>query len=236
MQRAIIVTLLLLLPTALHAGVIKWEGAPISVSISTERLTRIEFPEALRSVFLSRSDIAVEREEKSLYVRALAPDVEDTLFVVGESGTTYEISLSTSENPDPTVVISHIHKSLQAQAERARQVPALDLLRSMMRGLPVGGYEIIKGDRKEVYRDAYFSMKLVQVYHSPLLHGYVIEVENLTEFPVLLRIQEIDFAGMVAISAGDEFLQPRPKKASEAVQERFRSRLYIVAVPTTSRH
>jgi hypothetical protein len=100
----------------------------------------------------------VEREERSLYVRALAPEVEDTLFVVGESGTTYEINLSTSDNPDQTVVISYGLKSLQAQAERAGNVPALDLMRSMMRGLPVDGYEIIKADKKEVYRDAYFSI------------------------------------------------------------------------------
>ena len=206
------------------------------VSISTERLTRIEFPETCGPSFLSRSDIAVEKEDRSLYIRALAPEIEDTLFVVGESGTTYEINLSTSDNPDQTVVISHIPKYLQVQAERAGRVPALDLMRSMMRGLPVDGYEIIKADKKEVYRDAFFSMKLVEAYRSPVLHGYVIEVENLAEFPVLLRVQEIDFAGMVAISAGDEFLQPRPKKASEAVQEKFRTRLYIVAVPTTSLH
>ena len=149
MQRAIIFLLLLFLPTVLHAGVIKWDGKPIPISISTERLTRIEFPEILRAVFLSRSDIAVEREEKSLYVRALVPDVEDTLFAVGESGTTYELNLSTSDNPDQTVVIFHLPKLLQIQAERARQVPALDLLRSMMRGLPVDGYEIIKADQKE---------------------------------------------------------------------------------------
>jgi hypothetical protein len=233
MRRAIILAALLLLPSILHARVIKWEGKPLPVSFSTERLTRIEFPENLRSVFLSRSDIAVEREEKSLYVRALAPDVDDALFVVGESGTTYELNLSVSDNPDQTVVIFHIPKSLLAQAEQAKEVPALDLMRSMMRGLPVGGYEIIKANRKEVYRDAFFSMKLIEVYRSPVLHGYVIEVENLAEFPVLLRIQEIDFAGMVAISAGDEFLQPRPKKASEAVQEKFRTRLYIVALPAT---
>ena len=71
---------LLVLPSILEARVVKWEGKPISVSVSTERLTKIEFPENLRSVFLSRSDIAVEREEKSLYIRALAPEVEDTLF------------------------------------------------------------------------------------------------------------------------------------------------------------
>ena len=188
------------------------------VSISTERLTRIEFPEALRSAFLSRTDIAVEREDRSLFVRALAPEVEDTLFVVGESGTTYEINLSTADNPDQTVVISSIPKSFQAQAERAGKVPALDLMRSMMRGLPVDGYEIVKADKKEVYRDAFFSMKLVEAYRSPVLHGYVVDVENLAEFPVLVRVQEIEFAGMVAISAGDEFLQPRPKKASEVVQ------------------
>jgi hypothetical protein len=88
-------------------------------------------------------------------------------------------------------------------------------MRSMMRGLPVDGYEIIKADKKEVYRDVFFSMKLLDVYRSPVLHGYVIEVENRAEFPVLLRVQEIDFAGMVAISSGDEFLQPRPTKASE---------------------
>jgi hypothetical protein len=236
MRCAIIFALLIVFPAGVHAGVIKWEGKPISVSISAERLTRIEFPETLRSVFLSRSDIAVEKEDRSLFVRALALDVEDTLFVVGDSGTTYEINLSTSEKPDSTVVISYIAKFIQAQAERARQVPALDLLRSMMRGLPVDGYEIVKADKKEVYRDAFFSMKLVEAYRSPVLHGYVIEVENLAEFPVLLRAQEIDFVGMVAISAGDEYLQPRPKRASEAVQEKFRTRLYIVAVPTTSRY
>ena len=227
--------LVLVLPSAVQAKVIAWDGKPISVSISAERLTRVEFPENLRSVFLSRSDIAVEKEERSLYVRALAPEIEDTLFAVGESGTTYEINLSASDNPDQTVVISHVPKSFQAQAERAGQVPALDLMRSMMRGLPVDGYEIVKANKKEVYRDAFFSMKLVEAYRSPVLHGYVLEVENLAEFPVLMRVQEIDFAGMVAISTGDEFLQPRPKKASEAVQEKFRTRLYIVAVPTTSR-
>jgi TraK protein len=231
MRRAIILTLLLFFPTVLHARVIKWEGKPISVSISTERLTRLEFAENLRSVFLSRSDIAVEKEDKSLYVRALAPEVADTLFVVSESGTTYELNLSTSDSPDQTVVISHIPKSLQVQAERARQVPVLDLLRSMVRGLPVDGYEMISADKKEVYRDGFFSMKLIEVYRSPVLHGYVLEVENLAEFPVLLKVQEIDFAGMVAISSGDEFLQPRPKKASEALQEKFRTRLYIAAVP-----
>jgi TraK protein len=236
MTRAIIFALLLVFPVSLHAKVIKWEGKPFLVSISTERLTRIEFPEALRSAFLSRTDIAVEREDRSLFVRALAPEVEDTLFVVGESGTTYELNLSASDNPDQTVLISYLPKQLQVQAERAGKVPALDLIRSMMRGLPVDGYEIIKADRKEVYRDAFFSMKLVDVYRSPGLHGYVIEVENLAEFPVLLRVQEIDFAGMVAISTGDEFLQPRPKKASEVVPERFRTQLYIVAVPTTSLH
>jgi hypothetical protein len=234
MTRAIIFALLVF-PACLQAGVIKWEGKPISVSISTERLTRIEFSETLRSVFLSRSEIAVEKEDRSLFVRALAPDVEDALFVVGDSGTTYEINLSTSDSPAPTVVISHIAKSTQVQADRVEKVPALDLMRSMMRRLPVDGYEIVKADKKEVYRDAFFSMKLVQAYRSPVLHGYVLEVENLAEFPVLLRVQEIDFAGMVAISASDEYLQPRPKKASEAVQEKFRTRLYIVAVPTMSR-
>jgi hypothetical protein len=225
---------LLLFPSVLHARVTKWEGKPLSVSISTERLTRIEFPESLRSAFLSRSDIVLEKGDRSLYVRALAPDVQDALFVVGESGTTYEINLSTSDNPDQTVVISYLPKSLQVAAEQARQVPALDLMRSMMRGLPVDGYEVIKADNKEVYRDAYLSMKLVEAYRSPILHGYVIEVENLAEFPVLLRVQEIDFTGMVAISAGDEYLRPRPKKASEAVQERFRTRLYIIALPPTA--
>lgn len=224
---------IVLLPSLLYAKVVKWEGKPISISISAERLTRIEFPEILRSVFLSRSDIAVEREEKSLYVRALAPDIEDALFVVGESGTTYELKLSTSDNPDQTIVISYFPQSLQFQADRAGRVPALDLMRFMMRGLPVEGYEIIRADKKEVYRDAFFSMKLVEAYRSPVLHGYVLEVENLAEFPVLLRVQEIDFTGMVAISAGDEYLQPRPRKASEAVQEKFRTRLYIVAVPMT---
>jgi hypothetical protein len=86
MRRAVILALLLVLPAGLHARVIKWEGTPLLVSISTERLTRIEFPETLRSAFLSRSDIAVEKEDRSLYVRALAPEIEDTLFVVGESG------------------------------------------------------------------------------------------------------------------------------------------------------
>lgn len=136
MQRAIIFALLLFFSPVLHARVIRWEGKPISISISTERLTRIEFPENLRSVFLSRSDIAVEREEKSLYVRALAPKVEDTLFVVGERGTTYELNLSVSDNPDQTVIISSITKSLLAQAEQAKHVPALDLMRSMALGVP----------------------------------------------------------------------------------------------------
>ena len=60
-------------------------------------------------------------------------------------------------------------------------------MRSMMLGLPVDGYEIMKADLVEVYRDAFFSMKLVQIYRSPVLHGYVIEVENLAKFRGLLN-------------------------------------------------
>jgi ribosomal protein L28 len=89
--------LLLFFPAILNGRVIAWDGKSISVSISTERLRRIELPEMLRSAFLSRSDIAVEKEDRSLYIRALAPEIEDTLFVVGESGTAYEINISTSD-------------------------------------------------------------------------------------------------------------------------------------------
>jgi hypothetical protein len=65
MQRAIIVALLLIFPSGPDAGVIKWEGKPLVVSISTDRLTRIEFPETLRCVFLSRSDIVLAEGGKS---------------------------------------------------------------------------------------------------------------------------------------------------------------------------
>ena len=65
----------------------------------------------------------------------IVPDFAHALFVVGESGTTYEINLSTSDNPDQTVVISYFPQSLQFQADQARRVPALDLMRSMMRGV-----------------------------------------------------------------------------------------------------
>jgi hypothetical protein len=231
MRYLIGLALLLLIASDLYASEVKWEGNPLVVSISTNRLTRIEFPETPRSVFLSRSDIAIEKEDRSLYLRALLPDIQDTLFVVGESGTNYEIDLFTSDNPDQTVLISYTPKSFEVQAERARQVPALDLMRSMMQGLPVDGYEIIKVDHKEVYRDAFFSMKIVQIYRSPVLHGYVIEVENLAEFPVLLRVQEIDFTGMIAISTDADYLRPRPRKASEVAQEQFRTNLYIVSLP-----
>ena len=65
----------------------------------------------------------------------IVPDFAHVLFVVGGSGTTYEIDLSTSDNPDQTVVIPYIPQSLQFQADQARKVPALDLMRSMMRGV-----------------------------------------------------------------------------------------------------
>jgi len=102
--------------------VIKWEGKPIAVSISTERLTRIEFHEVPRSVFLSRSDIAVEKEDRSLYVRALTPDVEDTLFVVGESGTTYELNLSV------LIVVVQLAVAVMAEAQQPTKVPRISYL------------------------------------------------------------------------------------------------------------
>jgi hypothetical protein len=52
----------------------------------------------------------------------------------------------------------------------------------MMRGLPVDGYEIVNADKKEVYRDAFFSMKLVEAYRSPVLHGYVLELKTWPSF------------------------------------------------------
>ncbi len=137
--RLIGLAVLLFLPSHLDARVVRWEGRALRVLISPDRLTRIQFLETLRSAFLGRSDISIEKEDRSLYLRALLPDTHDTLFVVGESGTTYEINLSTSDKPDQTVLISHTPKSLEAQDKKARQVPALDIMRSMMLGLPVEG-------------------------------------------------------------------------------------------------
>ena len=81
--RLIGLAVLLLFPSQLDARVVRWEGKALSVLISTDRLTRIEFPEPLRSAFLSRSDISIEKEDRSLYLRALLPDTQDTLFVPG---------------------------------------------------------------------------------------------------------------------------------------------------------
>ncbi len=53
-------------PTELLARVVKWEGKPLTALISTERLTRIDFPETPRCGFISRSDIAAEKEDRSI--------------------------------------------------------------------------------------------------------------------------------------------------------------------------
>ncbi len=58
----------------------------------------------------------------SLSLRALLIDTSKTLFVVGESGSTYEINLSTYDKPDRTVLISHTPISFEVQAELVRQV------------------------------------------------------------------------------------------------------------------
>jgi hypothetical protein len=79
-----------------------------------------------------------EQNGKSL-LKVLAPELEEALFVVRESGTAFEMHLSISDNPDQTVVICHISKSLSAEA-RAAQMAVLDLMRSMMRGLAVSVY------------------------------------------------------------------------------------------------
>ncbi len=63
----------------------------------------------------------MSKEDRSLYLRALLPDTEDTLFVVGESGTAYEINLSTYDKPDRIVLISHTPNPFEVQAERGRQ-------------------------------------------------------------------------------------------------------------------
>ena len=89
------------------------------------------------------------------------------------------------------------------QEEGASKIPALDLMQSMMRRLPVDGYEVINAENKEVYRDGFFSMKLVEVYRSPVLHC----VENLPEFPMLLKIQDLDFTGARLLAISNSALQ-----------------------------
>jgi len=67
----------------------------------------------------------------NLLLQVFAPKIEEALLVVRESGTAFEIHLSISDNPDQTVVICHISKSLSAEA-RAAQMAVLDLMRSMI--------------------------------------------------------------------------------------------------------
>jgi hypothetical protein len=77
---------------------------------------------------------------------ALAREVEDALFVVDESETSYELNLSTSDNPDQTVVISYIPKQLQVQAvNHARDLA--DARFNLQRRIPELYAEVIKADQ-----------------------------------------------------------------------------------------
>ena len=57
-------------------------------------------------------------------------------------------------------------------------------------------------------RKFFFSMKLVEVYRSPALHC----VENLPEFPMLLKIQDLDFTGARLFAISNSTLQENPSK------------------------
>lgn len=223
---------ILFFPQAAFGGrTVRWEGKPVDVFISSKRLTRIEFSEPLKSILFSKPEISVEREDSSLYVRALADDAADTLFATAKSGAVYEIRLSTSEKPDDVVAISYAPASLKERVEQAQKSPTLELMRLMMLSLPAEGYEILEGGGKEVYRDGFFSMTIEKIYRSPILDGFVLEVRNIAAFPTVFKVDQIDFYGMVAVSADSDYLMPRPKKASEAVAGKDRTAMYLVALP-----
>jgi hypothetical protein len=184
------------------------QGRIIPLAVKQNYMSMVEFPENISQVITSYPEgTASYSVVGNKFFFMLTGSWEGMVFVVGESGMSYPISIrEVIDNPD---VVLKVQAEIKKPAEITEFSQMENALKQLLR-------EKIEQGLEEDINQEFFKDKNIIIRGRKLLRftsylGVIGEIENIAKTPVVIPITQIAIPNLVAISVDKEFLNPKEK-------------------------
>lgn len=247
-RRALALALLALLAAAADAAagqpaprtrVVPWTGQPVVIGVAAGRTTAISLPAPVATVVTNatKDALSLETVGNRLYVTPLDERWSGEVFAVLSDGSEVPLVLApAAAEPDFVVRLVRARPPDGAAGGAAPGWSPLRLMRAMMLGERAQGVSVsADAGRTVVYDDSVLTLRVLERWRTPTFEGVVLEAENRTELWIRLALESLDFPGLLAVSADDDSLAPRPATPEARLAGRHRTRVYLVRLPEVSR-
>jgi hypothetical protein len=185
MRKLLALLLWVALPLAAMADTITWRGPtqPVTLGLTQDDIAQVEFPEPITNLTIENREyvdiVAVEGQGNRVFrMRSLLPKMATRMFMIGQSGNTYIVILTTDTPYSAFTTIVNGLEQDEVKKAIARQFGPHDLIRAMAKD------DDIPGVNRETYvipnwfRGSGVSFDLAEVWQSPLFTGLVVHVRN----------------------------------------------------------
>ena len=195
-----VITLGLFVSPAFAARAVNYVGT-VTVNVAVLNATEVVFPEEIASVVMgiANEKVSLEHEKNILFIQPLAADLEGSIFVIGRSGKSYELSVVVVDKTtrDRQLKITTTEEIEKERVQELKALTPLGLMRSMVSGQEIDGVFL---DSKElvIYEDTGLRLTAERSYDAVGMKGYVIKIENLGQIPFDFRT--LSMKGLVAFS------------------------------------
>lgn len=211
---------------AAHAGVrlVQVDSEPVPVYVEAGVPVAVTFPERIEAIPTGAdpATLSLEIEDRRLFIQSLVEGFDARLFVIGTGGRLYQLHLTEREGepddrvqlvlpaPPPVFGTDPEAEPLAAARHRNRrqQSPLRRLLVAMMEGGKPPGVSVV--DHVQMLFDAGgLAVRTLRVYVAGRYLGYAATAHNRGMEPVALRLPEYRAAGLRAIAADRETIDPQ---------------------------
>jgi hypothetical protein len=255
MRRVFVLSLLMLLcaaPFPAFARDVRYESQEVSVYVSPNEPTEVEFPDAIAMGYKRRDSVlTIDKRENDLVVSSNEAITEEgeALIVRLKDGRSYSLRIHRASEASPRDNLVKLLDSagspfedeseeLPTHVDRqfpfAKSTQVAGLMREMVLASEFGktkipGYRVSERYKGEtILNDGTMDAKIEKIFIGPNLWGYVLNAGNLLDEGQRINPATFRLDGTRAISAENWELAPRPMNVEQQISGDHTSKVYIV--------
>ncbi|MCL5408946.1 MAG: hypothetical protein M1135_02880 [Candidatus Omnitrophica bacterium] len=169
--------------------------------------TEVDFPSRIEKIISNaQNDVSLETVDNRLFIHCLDP-YQGIIFVIAGK-ISYPLSIIQSDNADVKIKV--------AGGEKYKNIPTAFITSSsitvylkklFLRDCP----DIVKVNKKVFHGNGIIITIKKQLTWPEHFRGYIVRIENITRYLVVIPVEQISLPGLVAVSVDNEVLKPGKK-------------------------
>lgn len=203
----------------------------ILLSLSVGMITEAEFPEQIANVTKSvpSASLQIETLGNRMFLLALGK-IDTNIYVVTRDNVSYCLHLLMDEFQAPNRIKINRRPEIVNEEQDTAAVNTIELMKALLSGRVPQGSASLKLQPQEIFNNGKFRIAIDEIYELPgNVKAFVLTFENLTNKPVVVPVEHIEFPGLLAISVDSQLLEARPHSSNKKGSSGYASKAYMIA-------